>query len=140
MRPVGKGEEYRKALDRKQAEGGSEVGFSKDCNTTIISVFKGRMKITPKKLQDNTIFTKQRGRNGNHMNLHRRTGAPDGSAVKNPPANAGDVSSIHGSGRSLEKKMATHSSILAWEIPWTEEWSGLRSTGLQASWTEPQQQ
>ena len=43
------------------------------------------------------------------------------SAVKNLPANAGDVGSIPGSGRSLEKEMATHSSILAWRIPWTEE-------------------
>ena len=31
----------------------------------------------------------------------------------------------------LEKKMATHSSILAWEIPWTEEPGGLLSVGLQ---------
>ena len=31
----------------------------------------------------------------------------------------------------LEKKMATHSSILAWEIPWTEEPGGLQSTGSQ---------
>ena len=34
----------------------------------------------------------------------------------------------------LEKGMATHSSILAWEIPWTEESGGLRSIGSQ-SWT-----
>ena len=41
-----------------------------------------------------------------------------GSAVKNPPANAGDMSSIPGWGRSPgEKKIATHSSILLWEIP-----------------------
>ena len=33
----------------------------------------------------------------------------------------------------LEKKMVTHSSILAWEIPWTEEPCGLQSMGLQ-SW------
>ena len=33
----------------------------------------------------------------------------------------------------LKKKMATHSSILAWEIPWTEEPGGLQSMGLQ-SW------
>ena len=32
---------------------------------------------------------------------------------------------------SLEKEMATHSSILAWEIPWTEESGGLQSMGLQ---------
>ena len=32
---------------------------------------------------------------------------------------------------SLEKEMATHSSILAWEIPWTEDPGGLRFMGLQ---------
>ena len=31
----------------------------------------------------------------------------------------------------LEKEMATHSSTLAWEIPWTEEPGGLQSKGLQ---------
>ena len=31
----------------------------------------------------------------------------------------------------LEKEMATHSSILAWRIPWTEEPGGLQSTGSQ---------
>ena len=54
--------------------------------------------------------------------------------VKNPPANAGDIrdtSSISGSGRSLEEGMATHSSILAWRIPWTEEPGGLQSIGSQ---------
>ena len=35
------------------------------------------------------------------------------------------------SGRSLQEEMATHSSILAWEIPWTEEPGGKQSTGLQ---------
>ena len=34
---------------------------------------------------------------------------------------------------SLEKEMATHSSILAWKIPWTEELGGLQSTGSQES-------
>ena len=46
--------------------------------------------------------------------------------VKNPPANAGDI----GWEDCLEKEMATHSSILAWEIPWTEEPGGLQSMGL----------
>ena len=41
----------------------------------------------------------------------------------------GDQGSIPGSGTSPEKKMATHSSILAWEIPWTEEPGGLQSMG-----------
>ena len=33
----------------------------------------------------------------------------------------------------LEKEMTTHSRILAWEMPWTEESSGLQSMGLQKS-------
>ena len=37
---------------------------------------------------------------------------------------------------SMEKKMVTHSSILAWEIPWTEESGGLESTGPQRSRTK----
>ena len=36
----------------------------------------------------------------------------------------------------LEKEMATYSSILAWEIPWTEMPSGLQSLGSQKSWTQ----
>ena len=44
-----------------------------------------------------------------------------GSVVKNPSASAGVAGSIPGLGRPLEKEMATHSNILAWEIPWTEE-------------------
>ena len=51
--------------------------------------------------------------------------------VKNPPANAGDAGSIPGSGRSLEKEMAAHSSILAWRIPWTEEPGQLQSIASQ---------
>ena len=58
-----------------------------------------------------------------------------GSVVKNLPASAGDVGSIPGSGTSPEKEMATHSSILAWEIPWTEEPGGLQSMGSQRSQT-----
>ena len=42
--------------------------------------------------------------------------------VKNPPANAGDERDL-GQEDPLEKEMATHSSILAWEIPRTEELS-----------------
>ena len=49
--------------------------------------------------------------------------------MKNPPANAGDAGSIPESGRFLEKEMATHSSILAWKIPWIEEPGGLQSIG-----------
>ena len=55
-------------------------------------------------------------------------GFPGDSAVNNPLASATDVGLIAGSGRSLEEEMATHSSSLAWEIPWTEEPGGLQST------------
>ena len=54
--------------------------------------------------------------------------------VKNPPANAGDTrdaGSISGSGDPMEEEMATHSSILAWDIPWTEEPGGFESLGSQ---------
>ena len=53
--------------------------------------------------------------------------------VKNLPVNAGyirDAGSIPGLGRSPEEGMSTHSSSLAWEIPWTEEPGGLQSMGL----------
>ena len=56
-------------------------------------------------------------------------GFPGGSVVKNLPANSADVDLIPGGGREdpLEKEMATHCSILAWKIPWTEELGGLQS-------------
>ena len=50
--------------------------------------------------------------------------------VKDPPANAEDVGLIPGWGRSPEEGKVTHSGILAWEIPWTEEPGGLQSMGL----------
>ena len=53
------------------------------------------------------------------LKVHR--GIPGGSVVQNPPANAGDSGLIPGSEDPMEKGMATHSSILAWEIPWTVE-------------------
>ena len=49
--------------------------------------------------------------------------------VKNPPANAGYAGLIRED--PLEKEMATHFSILAWEIPWTEDAGGPQSMGLQ---------
>ena len=63
-------------------------------------------------------------------------GFPDGSAVKNPPANAGDAGSIPGLIPGVRKipsgkGMPAHSSILAWETPWTEEPGGLQSMGSQ---------
>ena len=54
-------------------------------------------------------------------------GFPGGSMVKNLPANAGDMESIPGSGKSLGEGNGNLSSIRAWEIPWTEEPGGLQS-------------
>ena len=51
--------------------------------------------------------------------------------VKNLPAHVGDLDLISPLGRSLEKGMATHSSVLAWRIPWTEEPGRFQSVGLQ---------
>ena len=61
-------------------------------------------------------------------------GFPGVSVVKNPPANAGnirDTGSIPGSGRSLRRGHATHSSILAWRIPQTEKHGKLQSMASQ---------
>ena len=58
-------------------------------------------------------------------------GFPDSSDSKASACNAGDLGSIPGLGRSLEKEMATHCSTLAWKIPWMEEPGRLQSTGSQ---------
>ena len=65
-------------------------------------------------------------------------GFPGGSVIKNPLINSGptgDTDSILGLGRSpgseISPGMATHSSILAWRIPWKEEPGRLQSKGLQ---------
>ena len=51
--------------------------------------------------------------------------------VKNPPAMQDMWVQSLGQEDPLEKEMATHSSLLAWEIPSTEEPGGLQSMGLQ---------
>ena len=56
-------------------------------------------------------------------------GFPGGSVVKNLPANAETGVRSHGWENPLEKEMATHSSILAWEIPKTEESGRLEPSG-----------
>ena len=57
-------------------------------------------------------------------------GLPGGSDGKESACNAGDLVQSPGWKDPLEKEMATHSSILAWRIPWTEETGGLQSMGL----------
>ena len=62
--------------------------------------------------------------------MDNQKGFPGGSAGKGSACNTGDtgnLGSTPGSRRSPEEGMATHSSILAWTIPWTEEPGELHS-------------
>ena len=56
--------------------------------------------------------------------------------AKNPPATQETRVGSLGQEDPLEKEMATHSGILTWRIPWTEEPGGLQSTGSQSQ-TQP---
>ena len=64
--------------------------------------------------------------------IYRDEGFPGGTVVKKPPAVL--EMGVRSLGREdpLEKEMATHSSILAWRIPWTEESGGIQG-GLKES-------
>ena len=62
---------------------------------------------------------------------HHLATKPGGSEVKSLPAMQQTQVWSLGREDALEKGMATHSSILAWRIPWTEEPGGLQSTGSQ---------
>ena len=67
-------------------------------------------------------------------------GFPGGSVIKknlpkNPPAMQEMWARFLGREDHLEKEMATHFNILAWEIPWTDETDGLQSMGSQKSQT-----
>ena len=59
------------------------------------------------------------------------SGLPSGKEPTHNGGDSGDVDSVPGSEDPLEKGMATHSSILDWRIPWTEEPNGLQSIRLQ---------
>ena len=65
-----------------------------------------------------------------HLNNHKA----HGSDAKESVFNAGGVIQSLGQEYPLEKRMAAHSSILAWEVPWKEEPGGLQSLGLQRDW------
>ena len=62
-------------------------------------------------------------------------GFPGGSVVKNLPAKQETLVRSLGQEDPLEKEKATHSTILAWRIPWTEEPGRLQSMRLQKSQT-----
>ena len=65
--------------------------------------------------------------------MYVQLGFPGGSAEKNPPAKQEMWVLSLGWEDSLEKEMTYHCSILAWEIPWTEEPGVLQSMGSQES-------
>ena len=69
-----------------------------------------------------------------HVDIHMSGASPRIQQLKNLPANAGDtedtVQSL-GWEAPLEKEMATHYSMLTWNIPWTEEPGRLQSNGSQ---------
>ena len=64
---------------------------------------------------------------GNYSHLTVNVHINDGADGKELVCNAGDLGSILGWEDCLDKGMATHSSIPAWEIPWTEESGRLQS-------------
>ena len=86
------------------------------------------------------IFYSGRGFDPFYINLNYTLGFPVGSAVKNPPAmqklQETQLRSLSGED-PLEEGMASHSSMLAWRIPWIEEPGGLQSMGWQKSQTQP---
>ena len=74
-----------------------------------------------------------RTKSGHFTAFKEAKGFPGGSVVKNSPAKQETQVQSLGWEDPLEKGMATHSSILAWRIPWTEEPGGLESMGSQKS-------
>ena len=79
------------------------------------------------------IFESQPIYNHSHLKVHTlRHGLPPGSVVKNLPAMQAMWVWCLSMKESLEKEMATHSSILAWRIPWIEEPGGLESSPVQS--------
>ena len=71
---------------------------------------------------------------GNPQIQLQNRGFPGRSVAKNPPAMQETRVQAVGREDSLEKETATHSSVPAWEIPWTEE-SGGGPWGSEKSWT-----
>ena len=74
------------------------------------------------------------------MSIIPLQGLPWQLSGRESSCNAGDLQEMQvrslGQEDPLEKEMATCSSILAWEIPWTEEPGGLQSLGSQKNWTQ----
>ena len=65
------------------------------------------------------------------IDVHFYLGFPGGSGVKSPPAMQETQVQLLGGEDPLEKERAIHSTILAWEIPWTEEPGQVQLAGWQ---------
>ena len=63
------------------------------------------------------------------MKYYSASGLPQWLSGKESACIAGDMGLIPGPDDPLEEGMATHSSILAWRLPWPEELGGLQSIG-----------
>ena len=97
------------------------------------------------KVPEPLLQTRTGSRPKRHCNIREKLGShtmglsllkfSNGTVVKSPLANAGDLVQSLGQADPLEEEMATHSSILAWRILWTEEPGGLQLMGLQKSQT-----
>ena len=59
-------------------------------------------------------------------NIRKIGASQELQVVEDPPVSAGDADSIPGGEDPLEENMETHSSSLAWEIPWTEDCGRVR--------------
>ena len=70
-----------------------------------------------------------------YSSTNKPRASPVAQMAKNLPAMQETRFQSLGWTDTLEKGMATHSSILAWRIPWTEEPGGLQSMGSQKCWT-----
>ena len=88
-----------------------------------------------RKMESDNVHTHDRRESQYHLALNKTTAASQVAAVgKNPSAKAGDargMGSVPGSGVSPGGGHVSHSGILAWRIPWTEEPGGLQPTGSQ---------
>ena len=93
----------------------------------------GRLQSIGSKIAGHNLVTKQKlWQNTVYHNKSRRASLV-AQLVKNLPAVQETRVRFQGLEDPLEKEMATHSSILAWRIPWIEEPGGLQSMGLQES-------
>ena len=92
----------------------------------LLELYSGRFATTPAlSCQESLVLCFLDVSKPKYVKAMAMRGFPGGSDGKESAYNAGDLGSNPGLGRSPgEKKMATHSSILAWEIPWAEEPGG----------------